>query len=376
VLAEGSAELDVRSLKLGAIRLTERFFPGERVRAEQVEACREHVRSYLGPVRRAVSEHAPDVAVGSSGTITNLAEMVLGRRLGEVRSAANARFGTDELGAVVDELLSARTARARARIPGLDPRRADIIVGGAVLLHEVLVDLDLDGMVVSPYALREGLLLDTLQRREAAARHRLGDIRAAGVRRLLERIRPDEATHAVHAARLALELFDATEHRHHLRPAWREFLEAAALLANVGLVISHEGHHLHSYYVIRHSEHLVGFTEREVELIAQVARYHRKSVPKLEHEAFAALAPADQQGVRILAGLLRVAIALDRTHSRVVRDVDVRDEGSVLVVVPLVDGDASLERYTARERLGLMADALGVEVRIAAEPAGGGGGAP
>ena len=364
VLAEGAAERDARSLKLGAIRLTERFFRAERVEPAQVSACREHVRSYLGPVVRAAAELGVEVAVGSSGTITNLAEMVLAAR-GEVgAAAANATFSAAELAAVVADLIEAPTARARARIPGLDPRRGDIIVAGGVLLDEIFAALSLEAMTVSPYALREGLLLDTLQRRQATARHRLGDIRAEGVRRLLAQGRPDEVAHATHTARLALELFDATEPRHHLGPDWREFLEAAALLANVGLVISHAGHHLHSYYVIRNSEQLRGFTEREVELIAQVARYHRKSVPRAKHPAFEALGPEDQEGVRVLAGVLRVAIALDRTRAGVVRHVHVHDDGDVVTLRLDARGDASLERYTAEERRDLLAAALGVDVRI------------
>ena len=111
---------------------------------------------------------------------------------------------------------------------------------------------------------------------------------------------------------------------HGLDGELREFLEAAALLANVGLVISHDRHHLHSYYVIRNAEQLTGFTEREVELIAQVARYHRKSAPKAKHAAFAALAPDDQRVVQVLAGILRIAVALDRTHGHVVDDVSCR----------------------------------------------------
>ena len=97
-----------------------------------------------------------------------------------------------------------------------------------------------------------------------------------------------------------------------------------ALLANVGLFISHTKHHLHTYYVIRNSEQLTGFTDREIEIIAQVARYHRKSPPKPEHEAFARLWPDDQRLVRSLAALLRVAIGLDRSYERRVRDRAVR----------------------------------------------------
>ena len=117
---------------------------------------------------------------------------------------------------------------------------------------------------------------------------------------------------------------------HGLDEAAREYLEAAALLANVGLFISHTKHHLHTYYVIRNSEHLTGFTDREIEIIAQVARYHRKSPPKPEHEAFSRLWPDDQRLVRALAALLRVAIGLDRSYERRVATVRCQDDGERL----------------------------------------------
>src|SRR5205085_6365600 len=117
---------------------------------------------------------------------------------------------------------------------------------------------------------------------------------------------PDEREHGDHTAGLAMQLFDATEFLHHMGEEERELLEAAALLANVGLVISHARHHLHSYYVIRGAEHLTGFTDHEIEIIAQVARYHRKSAPKSKHAEFATLSEADQQVVRTLAAILRI----------------------------------------------------------------------
>ena len=106
----------------------------------------------------------------------------------------------------------------------------------------------------------------------------------------------------------------------------REYLEAAALLANVGLSISHSKHHKHSYYVIRNSDRLVGLTDHEIELIAQIARYHRKSGPKPSHPEWAALDPDDQELVRACAAVLRVAIGLDRGHESRIRSVgaDVR----------------------------------------------------
>ena len=132
----------------------------------------------------------------------------------------------------------------------------------------------------------------------------------------------DDPKHSAHVARLAVALFDGLAPVHGLDDTAREYLEAGALLANVGLVVAHTKHHLHAYYVIRNSE-LAGLTDAEIEVIAQIARYHRKSEPKPSHAEFAALSAADQQLVRTLAGILRVAIGLDRSHRADVRGVEV-----------------------------------------------------
>jgi exopolyphosphatase/guanosine-5'-triphosphate,3'-diphosphate pyrophosphatase len=173
-------------------------------------------------------------------------------------------------------------------------------------------------------------------------------------------------------ARLALAIFDATAVRHRLGDDSREVLEAAALLANVGLFVSHAGHHKHSYYVIRNSEMLTGFTDREIELIAQVARYHRKSAPKKKHVEFVALGRDDQRRVRVLAGILRVAVGLDRNHGGHVRSVTCHEgrNGTLSVdVTPMPGQDVSLELYAANTRADLMAEALGVPVEVVEQPA-------
>jgi exopolyphosphatase/guanosine-5'-triphosphate,3'-diphosphate pyrophosphatase len=219
-------------------------------------------------------------------------------------------------------------------------------------------------MVVSDYALREGVLVDALRRGSAAPSHHLQDVRERSVRHLAA-LCPDEQVHGEQVARLALEIHDGCQELGLLDGAGREHLEAGALLANVGLVISHSGHHLHSYYVIRNSERLTGFTDHEVELIAQVARYHRKSGPKTSHEAFAHLRPADQRAVRTLAGILRVAAALDRTYAGLVRSVACASDGDALVLrVDAGDDDVELELYTADARKALLEQALGTEVRV------------
>ncbi len=178
----------------------------------------------------------------------------------------------------------------------------------------------------------------------------------------------DDADHSAHVARLCLDLFDGTAELHGLGPIERELLEAGARLANVGVAISHSGHHKHSYYMIRNSEHLTGFTDHEIELIALVARYHRKSHPKAKHPEFVELSPDDRRTVEILAGLLRVAIGLDRHHAGRVSRVETKVENEWLEIAARAEAnqDIELELFAATERRALLESALDLEVVVRA----------
>ncbi|MDP9006609.1 MAG: Ppx/GppA family phosphatase [Actinomycetota bacterium] len=369
LVGEGGDVMTARSLKLGAIRLTERFFTTSKVKSSQVKECRQYVRAFLAPAVRDICGIGFEVAIGSSGTIMNIGEMVALRRGSMPHSTNNLELSRDELGEVVDLVLEAETTKARARIPGLDEKRVDIILGGALLLEQVFAELGIDSMVVSDFALREGVLLDVLQQQERrSSLHHLSDLRFESVRHLAARF-DDDRSHAEHVTGLATALFDQTSEMHGLDSTCEEYLEAAGLLHNIGLAISHEAHHKHSYYLIRNAEQLTGFTNREIEIIAQVARYHRKSAPKSKHPEFAGLRPEDQDVVRKLAGILRVAIGLDRTHAGVVQTLECRrepDDPSQLVISvhAAPNTDPSLELYTAELRSELLEDALGVSVTV------------
>lgn len=372
VVGQGTEVAVARSLKLGAIRLTDRFFPDGRVTSRQAAECRRYVRSFLAPAIADVGQHRPFRAVGSSGTILTLARIIAaagGRDPDEV--AGGDVFDRAELGGAVEDLLRYKSAAKRAQIPGLDERRSDIIAAGAVLLDEIVDLLDIEEMTVSDAALREGVLLDRAARRNAAGvEHRLGDIRRRSVERMAAAF-CQNTPHIERATALALELFDALTSEHRLGNAERDLLEAAGLLHNVGLFVSHAAHHRHSYYVIRHTDQLDGFTDREIELIALIARYHRKSQPKPTHEEFQRVAAGDQQIVRLLAGMLRLGIALDRSRTGAISSVEVERHAGAIVIVAhhSPDADVSLERYAADDRLGLLACALGhpVQVRFAVD---------
>jgi exopolyphosphatase/guanosine-5'-triphosphate,3'-diphosphate pyrophosphatase len=366
VVGEGNEMLGARSLKLGAIRLTERFGLAGSVRRKTLEECRQFIRSYLTQVTRMVRPLGFEVAIGSSGTIVNIAEMARAAR-GDapMLQVSGAVIDADGLRDVVDALLDAGSVEERLEIPGLDAKRADIVLGGALVLEQSFGELDIDEMVVSDFALREGVLLDVLRRRDQTSLGHLRDLRFESVTHLAA-ITPGERDHAQHATELALELFEQTADLHRLDPSYEELLEAAGLLANVGLFVSHDRHHLHSYYVIRNTDVLTGFTDDEIELIAQVARYHRKSAPKPSHAEFASLPDGMQHAVRTLAGILRIGVALDRTRTGAVRELRAVHHKGTLTIAVCRNGDAdvTLEAYTADARKGLLEDALDVEVVI------------
>jgi exopolyphosphatase/guanosine-5'-triphosphate,3'-diphosphate pyrophosphatase len=362
--------LAARSLKLGAIRLTRRFFDGDLVHPGAVDACRRHVRSTLAPFAREVRSFDLEVAVGSSGTVAALAEMAAVRSSGaRPRSVSNLVLTRKELDELVTELIGAKTVEDRAALPGLDPARADIILAGALILEQVLHELDIDELLVSDFALREGVLLDAWRRRHGGSLHHLSDLRRRSVVDLAQLMDEDPA-HSTQVAGLALDLFDETAQRHGLGDDARETLEAAALLCNVGLFLSHAQHHKHSYYVIRGTDRLAGFTDHEVERIALVARYHRKSEPKSKHPEFAALDEVDQHLVRCLAGLLRIAIGLDRNHGARVAEVAVEDTGDKLTIIATPAGpeDIGLELYAAGSRKDLLEAVLDVPIEVVEAP--------
>lgn len=373
LVAEGPNIEWSRSHKLGAIRLTDRFFPEGRTSARRVERCRRYLQSFLVNTALELRDHPFNIAVGSSGTIQNLAVMAAHLRGDRAPKSINsATFTRTELAKVTQLLIDTPTPEERLRLPGIESRRADILPAGAVLLECLAEELGIEEFTVSAYALREGVLLDMARlsehHRHLDPLHHLSDLRRAGVEHLLE-ITDPAVDHAHRTAELALQLFAQTAVVHDLPWDYAELLEAGALLANVGRHIAHDSHHKHSYYVIRNSDQLTGFTSREIEVIAQVARYHRKSGPKSRsHPEFAALRPQDRQAVRVMAGLLRIAIGLDRGHvgavTRVRSDVDLEHKRLVIEAVVRDGADAQLEIYTADARKQLAAAALGIDIVV------------
>ncbi|MEO8363549.1 MAG: Ppx/GppA phosphatase family protein [Ilumatobacteraceae bacterium] len=365
VLANDDDILLSRSFKLGAIRLTDRFFPSDRLHPSAVSSCRSFVRSTLTILQSEVEEFGFDIAVASSGTAETVARLICAQTGKPAPQTFNRfEFTHSEITQTVKLLAESASVSERQQRFKLDPARADIILAGAILLEGIADVYSVDKFMFSDYALREGVLIDTLQRQGRGPKTEVVDAAMRSVRLLADRC-DDRPEHAEHVARLACLLFDKLHESLSIGKSNRRLLEAAALLANVGVVISHSKHHLHTYYVVRNSE-LVGLSDREIEILAQVARYHRKGSPKLEHPEFAALSADDQYIVRALAGLLRVAVGLDRTQDGRVEKltVNISDKELVIGVSTNDNKDSDLNVYAANERKGLLGEVIGLRVKL------------
>jgi exopolyphosphatase/guanosine-5'-triphosphate,3'-diphosphate pyrophosphatase len=353
------------SLKLGAIRLTQRFFPDGKFRPSEIKDCREYVSGMLSPIVREVRRLGYEIAVGSSGTLLSVARVACGKRKKPNGGAQlNGMVITRELMfEALEEIISTRTVKNIAAIPGIDADRADIIVGGAIILEQIFKRLRIKQLTLSEASLQEGIAFDTLEKKQKrSSHHYLSDLRRSSVLALADNF-SFEKQHSLHVSCLVLRLFDETAGLHKLLPIHRELLEYSALLHDIGLFVSHSQHHRHTFYLIRNSE-LLGFTENEKAIMANVARYHRKSHPKLKHEGFAELSPEDRDAVIRLASLLRIADGLDRSHTSAVRDLSVEKKGSRLVFIlnPRRHASASLEIWGAERKKQLFEETFKVKV--------------
>ena len=294
----------------------------------------------------------------------SLAAMVAARRGVVPLSVNQLSFKRDEFVVVHDELLSSTSAE-RVRMPGGDSRRADLLPAGAVFLATAMDLFGFEEMTVSEWALREGIVLDAIGHHDPVDwSEDPTDIRRASVLNLCRRCNWDEA-HGRQVARLATELFDHALPLHRLSPDDRELLDYAGLLHDIGQHVAIDSHHKHTSYLVQHGR-LRGFAPAEVDALAALARYHRRSNPKLGHEPYNVLDPDVQERVTKLSSLLRIADGLDRGHTGVVDSLDLDIDGGRARLSVHAAGDCELELWGARRKRDLFERLFGVKLDVVA----------
>ena len=356
VLAVGGLVELVVSLPLGAVRLTEHYVKSDPPRAKHWSALQ---RGIDGVIKTGLGKvpFVAEVMIGSGGTFTNMVEMVQCEREGKAGTPRDYPLARAEVTRLLDRLRETPLA-ARREIPGLNPQRADIILAGVAVVDRLAKRLGTQRVLVNDRGIRDGVLLAMIEELPGMARPRrvAPPDRMDSARRLARQCRSNER-HCERVAALAIQLFDSLRRPFDLPQEGREILMAGALLHDIGYLINHERHHKHAYHLIMHGD-LPGFSAREVELIANVARYHRRAAPKKSHANFEKLSKDERRLIRRLSGILRIADGMDRTHGGVIKTVRARTDRKKVRISVTASRNPSIELDDARRKSTLFEKAF------------------
>ncbi len=373
ILGDSHEERCLNSTKVGAVRLTSELITTDPISDQEFNYLKAYAR---GMMERAVEEVLSNIhfgektrLVGTSGTIETLANIHAKEASDSIPSTLNGySFTLKDLREMVSRLRK-MTNSERAEIPAMPEKRSEVILAGAVILQEAMTLLGVESITTCERSLREGVIVDWMLAHDLIDnRMRFqSTIRQRSVFKIAKKYKVD-LKYSERIATLALSLFDQTRnHLHEWGNQERFLLWAASELHNCGHYISHSSHHKHSYYLIRNSG-LLGYNETEIEIIANLARYHRKSPPKKKHENFQTLATKEQRlVVEELSPFLRLATSLDRRQigavSRIECDYRKDDKELYLKVFPAnVDDDCAVELWSLSYSKLIFEEQFGVKL--------------
>ncbi|OLP19158.1 exopolyphosphatase [Leptolyngbya sp. 'hensonii'] len=379
ILGDGQEPRTLSSTKIGAVRLTSEFITTDPISSSEFQYLQAYIR---GMLERSVEElrshlqtgESPRL-VGTSGTIETLATLHAREKLGFVPTPLQGHQMTlRELREIVNRLRKLNNTQ-RAALPGMSERRSEIILAGALILQEAMILLEIDALIICERALREGVIVDWMIAHgliEDRLRYQ-SSVRERSVMRIAKKYQVN-LDYSERVAIFALSLFDQTQGiLHDLGPEERHLLWAAAILHNCGHHVNHSSHHKHSYYLIRHGD-LLGYSETEIETIANLARYHRKSPPKKKHDNYRNLTSKfHRRAVEQLNPLLRLAVALDRRQIGAIEQVRCEhhpEQGELYLWVKAVhpNDDCALELWSLDYKKGSLEAEYGLKLVPILEP--------
>ena len=357
ILCDSQEEKVLTSTKVGAVRLSKGFITTDPISNSEFDYLQAYTR---GKLERAADEIKVKLTngtypclVGTSGTIETIAAIDARNKLGVEPSTLNGyEFTFSDLQTWIHRFRKMDN-KERAEIPGMPDRRSEVILGGAIVLQEAMALLNVGSIKICERALREGVIVDWMLKNgfiENRLRYQ-SSVRERNIVKAAQKFQVN-TEHSDRVAEFALSLFDQTQYTlHDWDSKARELLWAAAILHNCGYYVSHSAHHKHSYYLIRNSE-LLGYNETEIEIIANLARYHRKSAPKKKHENYRNLIHKEHRElVSQLSSLLRIATALDKRQNGAIAKVEckydsAKREFQVQLFPSDINDDCALELWS------------------------------
>ncbi len=378
ILGDSHEPRSLSSTKVGAVRLTAEFITTDPISNTEFQYLQAYVKGMLErateELRAALQPDEYPRMVGTSGTIETLAMIHAREKLGIVPSPLTGyQFSLKDLRELVLRLRKLSYLE-RAAIPGMSDRRSEIILAGAVILQEAMTLLGVESLIICERSLREGVIVDWMLTHgfiEDRLRYQ-SSVRQRSVIKTAQKYQVN-LENSDRVATFALSLFDQTQGLlHNWGAAERELLWAAAILHNCGHYVGHSGHHKHSYYLIRNGE-LLGYTETEIEVIANLARYHRQSAPKKKHENYRNLPSKEyRQLVSQLSALLQLAVALDQRRIGAIKEVRCEyrpdlPELHLQLQASEPDDDCALELWNLDYKKGVFETEYGIKLSATLE---------
>ncbi|MGA7559047.1 MAG: Ppx/GppA phosphatase family protein [Terriglobales bacterium] len=374
-LGGGSCELtlsrdghlrDTASLPLGAVRLTGEFLKHDPPRKSELKRLHEFVDREILRVQARIKAARVGAVIATSGTAAAL--VAIASHLARPRKRRPSTYVTREMMRRIAKQIARLPLEQRQKVPGIGPRRAEIICAGAVAFAELLERCHLPGFRYSSLGLRDGILAQMAADYDRSTRsgRAIESERWESIKRAVERYRVD-LNHALHVRESALLLFSSLKSVHQLPAEYREWLAAAAMLYEVGDYVNRNGHHRHTYYIIANSE-ILGYTPQQRRIIGSIARYLGKSRPTPGDGPMSALSPEEQENVEKASVLLRIARALNMGRSQSVGKVAVtaRSGRVAMKLTPRGKASVDLEVWSIEKDRAYFREVFGRELSVAA----------
>ncbi len=363
IVSEGGRIVDAYSKPLGAVRLTELFLKNDPPDEREIQRMRRYVQERITSAAHRFAQTKIDRMIATSAT-ASAAVCAVNRVRRSRREEADRRPATLPQIRTLFRDLARRDLAGRQSLTGIGPKRAEIIVAGVAVLEEVMEQFRLPRLYHSAAGLREGIISDLAYRRVGHERARMDPDQ----RRLVQSLGLRYGLSGPHVRRVALlasMLYAGLQPLHQLPLTAGKLLEAAAYLYNIGHFVNEARHHRHSYYLVANSD-LPGFSDLERLIIANLCRYHRKSLPQATHEAFQMLDTESRRVVVLLTPLLRLAVALDQSQEqRVERVVAFLRERSVELELHS-SRDTDIEQWHALQVADVFREVYGRQLEVRA----------
>lgn len=349
--------ISTESFRLGAVRLLQLLEEKKQGEKKFNLLVQEYVEAAQRRLRKEISGKKIDLCVGTGGNIEALADL----KKDVLHKERNSSFSADDLNAILKKLMSL-SFEDRVQQLRLRPDRADVIVPASIILREIVKVAGIAEVIVPNVGLKEGLILDMAQTMFGEQKRSNRDQVMTSVLEIGRKYSFDEQ-HGTSVARYATELFDQTKNLHNLALEHRLLLEAAAMLHDIGTYISMTAHHKHTHYLLTATP-IIGLTQKQMQIVANVARYHRKSFPKMQHDHYKLLSSKERIVVSKLAAILRLADAMDNEHTSRVSSFTVEHKKPKFIFHLHGDGDLLLEKWALMNKAGFFEEVFGVRVSV------------